>query len=696
MGELILQLSKPGHLTAAALLAAGIIAGAVRASASPSSRSNSDWMSYGGANDDQHYSALEMINAGTIAHLGLAWSFDIPGTVMAVSTPLEVNGTLYFVVGYGVVRALDAQTGKLLWEFNPDAERAPGASLKMRLDWGVRGIAYGDEKIYVGTMDGRLLAIRSADGKLAWSTQTTEPGDGRFISGPPKYFDGRVIIGHGGGDNSYVRGYVTAYDARTGAKLWRFFTVPGDPAKGFENGAMKRAAKTWSGEWWKYGGGGTVWNAITYDADFDRIYIGTGNGTPWNPKIRNPAGGDGLFTCSIVALDARTGAYAWHYQESPNDAWDYDATQDLELATLSIGGKPRKVLMQAAKDGFYYVLDRGTGKLLSADKFGRETWAERIDLKSGRPVESPNARYQRGGVSLWPAPIGEHNWHPMSFNPRTGLAYIPSFSIGARFTDANVDVKHWADPPLGEGKVGLSFDIVGPGISSLIAFDPLRHKVAWTVPLEPGVHGGTLTTGGNLVFQGRADGKLLAYDAAGGDTLWSYDAKDGIVGAPISYSVAGQQYVSVVVSYSGFASMFGDVGARYGWDARTQARRVLTFKLGGTAVLPPRLAAGRIEPIADPDYVADPQREAAGAESFAERCMTCHGPAAMAGGQGPDLRASSLILSTDGFKRVLHDALLQAQGMPGFAELSDDEIEALRQYVRARAHSDRAGVEKRK
>jgi quinohemoprotein ethanol dehydrogenase len=654
------------HLTAAALLAAGIFAGTIRASASPSSQSNSDWMSYGGAADDQHYSALEMINADTIAHLGLAWSFDIPGTVMAVSTPLEVDGTLYFVVGYGVVRALDAQTGKLLWEFNPDAERAPGASVKMRLDWGVRGIAYGDGKIYVGTMDGRLLAIRGADGKLAWSAQTTEPGDGRFISGPPRYFDGRVIIGHGGGDNSYVRGYVTAYDARTGAQLWRFFTVPGDPAKGFENDAMKRASKTWSGEWWKYGGGGTVWNAITYDADFGRIYIGTGNGTPWNPKIRSPAGGDNLFTCSIVALDARTGTYAW----------DYDATQDLELATLSIDGEPRKVLMQAAKNGFYYVLDRTTGKLLSAEKYGRESWAERIDLKSGRPVETANARYEHGGVSIWPAPVGEHNWHPMSFNPRTGLAYIPSFSIGARFTDANVDVKHWTDPPLGEGKVGLRFDIVGPGISSLTAYDPVRHEVVWRVPLEPGVHGGTLTTGG--------------------EKLWSYDAKDGIVGAPISYSVAGQQYVSVVVSYSGFASMFGDVGARYGWDARTQARRVLTFKLGGAAVLAPRPAARRIEPIADPGYVADPLKESAGAQSFAERCMTCHGPAGMAGGQGPDLRASALILSPDGFKSVLHDGLLLDRGMPGFQELSDAEIEVLRQYIRSRAHADRAGAEEQK
>jgi quinohemoprotein ethanol dehydrogenase len=680
---------------AAALLGgSGIAASEARGGAPEGSDPQRDWASVGRSYDEQHFSPLARINPATIARLKLAWYFDIPGIVTAVSTPLEVHGTLYFVVGFGLVRALDSRTGKIRWEFDPRAETASEAGVKMRTSWGVRGLAFGAGRVYVGTLDGRLIAIDAQSGKPLWSAQTTAPGDGRFISAPPRYFNGRVLIGHGGGDTSFTRGYVTAYDARSGAELWRFFTVPGNPARGFENTAMARAAGSWSGEWWTFGGGGTVWNAITFDSDQDLIFIGTGNGVPWNPKIRSPGGGDNLYICSIVALNARTGAYVWHYQVSPGDAWDYDATQDIELATLPIQGVRRKVLLQASKNGFFYVIDRLTGKLISADAYGHETWAQRIDLTTGRPVESANARYLEGGVDVWPDPNGEHNWHAMSFNPRTGLAYIPSFAAGIRFDDSTIDVKNWPVPPLGEARFGIGFEpLRTQGISALIAWDPLKAKAAWRVPLEPGTHGGTLTTGGDLVFQGRADGEFVAYDAASGERLWSYDAQNGIVGAPITYEFAGKQYVSVIAGYNGLAGVTGDLGVRYGWDARTQHRRVLTFMLDGGASLPPPAKAREFAPIGDPGYLQNAELAAAGAAYYGERCYVCHGAAARAGGQAPDLRSSNLILTRESFAAVLHDGVLQQHGMPGFPEVDETEIEAIRQYLRAQAAEARRGAD---
>jgi quinohemoprotein ethanol dehydrogenase len=677
---------------AAALLAGnGIAAGVARGGVTAGSDTRRDWASVGRRDDEEHFSPLANINRTTIARLKLAWYFDIPGIVTAVSTPLEVGGTLYFVVGFGLVRALDSRTGKIRWEFDPHAETASEADIKMRSSWGVRGLAYGDGRVYVGTVDGRLLAIDARSGNLSWSAKTTEPGDGRFISGAPRYFNGKVIIGHGGGDTSLSRGYVTAYDALSGAALWRFFTVPGNPARGFENAAMEKAAGTWSGDWWTYGGGGTVWNAITFDADQDLIIIGTGNGVPWNPKIRSPGGGDNLYICSIVALNAQTGAYVWHYQVSPGDAWDYDATQDIELATLPIHGVRRKVLLQASKNGFFYVIDRVTGKLISADAYGHETWAQRIDLTTGRPVESVNARYLEGGVDVWPDPNGEHSWHAMSFNPSTGLAYIPSFAAGIRFDDSTIDVKNWPVPPLGEALFGIGFEpLRTQGISALIAWDPVKRKAAWRAPLEPGIHGGTLTTGGGLVFQGRGDGQFVAYDAASGERRWSYDAQNGIIGAPITYESAGRQYVTVIAGYNGLAGVISDLGVKYGWDARTQHRRVLTFMLDGGASLPAPAKAREFTPVSDPDYRQNSQLAAAGAAYYGQRCYLCHGPAARAGGQAPDLRTSSLILTRESFASVLHDGVLQEHGMPGFSEVGEAEIEAIRQYLRAQAAEARS------
>lgn len=288
-----------------------------------------------------------------------------------VTGPLAVAGVLYFANSYSIVHAVDAVTGKLLWKYDPKAAEASGH--KLRQGWGSRGIAWWNGRIYTGTQDGRLIAIDAKSGKPVWSTMTVGKDDVRFISGQPRAFDGKIVIGHRGADVGSIRGYVTAYDAATGKQLWRFYTVPSNPADGFESAALAMAAKTWAGEWWKYGGGGTVWNSITYDKESDTVYLGTGNGAPWNRKIRSAGKGDNLFLCSIVALDAKTGAYKWHYQVNPGESLDFNASMDMKLADTTIGSQPRKVLLTAPKNGFFYVLDQTNGKLISAEKYVKAT-----------------------------------------------------------------------------------------------------------------------------------------------------------------------------------------------------------------------------------------------------------------------------------------------------------------------------------
>ncbi|MEP7246955.1 MAG: PQQ-binding-like beta-propeller repeat protein [Gammaproteobacteria bacterium] len=343
-----------------------------------------NWGSYGRTFSENHYSPLDQINAQTVSRLRLAWYHDLDTSQRTDSQPLAADGVVYVATGLSVVRALDARSGRLLWRYDPGVGKVAGA--KLRPSWGIRGLALWSHRVFVGTQDGRLIALDSKTGKVVWNVATLDPDDEATITGAPRVFDGKVLIGFAGAERRGIRGALNCFDARTGKLLWRFFTVPGDPAKGFENDAMRRAAETWSGEWWKFGGGGTVWNGITYDAELRRIYIGTGNGGPWNWKIRNPDGGDALFLASVIALDARTGEYLWHYQENPNEAWDYNSTMDLELATLRIGGRERKVLLHAPKNGFFYVLDRVSGQLISAEKLGKVTWADSVDAKTGRDL----------------------------------------------------------------------------------------------------------------------------------------------------------------------------------------------------------------------------------------------------------------------------------------------------------------------
>lgn len=643
-----------------------------------------NWPGYGRLYDETHFSPLDQVNTGNIAQLGLVWSYDVLEPGSTVGAPLAIDGILYFPVGHSIIHAIDAATGKLLWTYNPEVGEVAGE--KLRLGWGARGIAYWRGRIITGTQDGRLIAIDAHSGKPVWTAQTLQPGDGLSITGAPRIFDGKVIVGNGGADYSAVRGFVSAYDAETGRFLWRFYTVPGDPAKGFENEAMAMAAKTWHGEHWKQGGGGTAWNAITYDPDFDRIYVGTGNGSPWNAKVRSPGGGDNLFLCSIVALDAKTGKYLWHYQVNPGESWDYNAAMDITLATLRIDGKPRKVLMQAPKNGFFYVLDRETGKLISAEPFAAQNWAKRIDLGSGRPIENPEARLFDGKHPMWPSgAAGAHSWQPMAFSPQTNLVYIPTTELSEKMDDRAVDFKNWSRGP------GLKIDLsVGPvefgpvpnsdgSFGHLQAYDPVKQQRVWSVPLGAPLNGGVAATGGNLVFQGNMRGQLVGYAADTGRVVWNFDAQSGIIGQPITYLVRGKQYLTVITGVSATPGLMAGLGGVPVWDYRTQARRVLTFALGGTAKLPPKEQASTASSTIA-TFSIDRALAMKGAQIYGENCGLCHGMGLRAGGTAPDLRKSEAVTDEATFLSIVREGLLKQAGMPQF-DLTEDQVRSIRHYI---------------
>ena len=644
-----------------------------------------NWAAYGRTFGEQHYSPLSEINDSNVGGLGLPWAMDLgPGS--SATMPLAIDGILYFATGYSVVHAVEAATGTLLWIYDPKVGEAAGR--KLRLGWGSRGIAWWNGKIYTGTHDGRLIAIDASTGKSVWSVMTVGEDDYRFISGAPRVIGAKIIVGHGGADGSTARGYVTTYDAETGKQLWRFFTVPGDPAKGFENDVMEMAAKTWSGTWWKYGGGGTVWNAMTYDADNDVVYLGVGNGSPWNHRIRSDGKGDNLFLCSVIAVNASTGRYQWHYQFNPADSWDYNASQDMELAELTIAGRQRKVLMTAPKNGFFYVIDRADGRVISAEPYVKVSWATKIDLVNGRPVEVPGIRYPDGKpFTMWPGPAGAHSSQPMAYSPQTGLAYIPAMQMPIIFSDKGITRENWIRVPGNASDGAVDFALVDraknpeAGTSSLIAWNPITQRLAWSQPTPALWNGGVLASGGNLVFQGKIDGKFDAYAADTGKRLWSFAAQAPISAAPITYSVNGRQYVTVLTGISGSGAMFGMLNGQFKIDPRTMARRVLTFVLDGRARLP-RAVVASFESVADPMFMPDAAGAARGALIFQHRCMACHGFGAVSGGFATDLRISAIPQSADAFAAILLDGKLESSGMPRFEELTDPERDDLRQYIR--------------
>ena len=402
----------------------------------------SEWLAYGRTHSEQRFSPLEDVNTSNVASLKVDWFIDLPNDVGLVSTPLVVNGIMYFTGTMNIIKAVDAISGKLIWVFDPEVGKAVEG--KRQVGWPHnRGLTFYKEKVFAATWDGRLIAIDAKTGAKIWSAVTFDPNRSLYITGAPKAFAGKVLIGNGGTENGPTRGFVTAYDAETGTEAWKFYIVPGDPSNGFENEAMEMAAKTWTGEWWKHGGGGNAWHGFTYDSELDVLYIGTGNGSPWNRKIRSPEGGDNLFLCSIVALDPHTGKYLWHYQTNPGETWDYNSNMDIVLADLTIDGEEIKAILHAPKNGFFYVINRKTGKLISAEPFAETTWASHIDLSTGRPVEIEGARYENGPARVSPSPYGAHSWHAMSYNPQTGLAYIPTLHSSIEFSDEGIDLSSW-------------------------------------------------------------------------------------------------------------------------------------------------------------------------------------------------------------------------------------------------------------
>lgn len=678
-----------------------LFAAALFACAGPESRSIEDgalvadssgenWLAFGRTLSEQRFSPLRQIDATNVANLKVDWFMDLPDKSGLVSTPLVSDGVLYFVGSMNVVRAVDATSGRLIWSYDPRvAERAD----RMRVGFNhSRGIALWRDKVIVATWDGRLIGVDAATGKEQWSTMTVDSTKALYISGAPKVFKDKVIIGNGGTEQGATRGYVTAYYAATGKQAWRFYIVPGNPADGFENAAMEMAAKTWTGEWWKFGGGGNAWHGFTYDAELDRLYIGTGNGSPWNRKIRSPGGGDNLFLCSIVALNPDNGEYIWHYQTVPGETWDFNSNMDIVLADLPIGGRTVKALMHAPKNGFFYVIDRETGKLISADPFAEVTWATGIDLATGRPNEVPAARYETARATVSPGPTGAHTWHAMSWNPQTGLAYYPAIHRRWTFSDSAFDLASWKSPDW-KFEPGVAYGVVGAARSdgltgTLQAWDPVRRKLAWEVPLEGFWNAGTMTSAGNLVFQGRADGNFVAHDATTGAELWRIHVGSGISAPPITYSVRGRQYVALLVGWGGAAvALGGAFPAAHGWAYGAHPRRLIAFSLEGTSALPTSPGPQVVTPLAAKEFGVDSALAAAGSREFVGTCNTCHGGNVISGGAAPDLRASGVVLSATGFADVVRDGSRAASGMPRFRHLTDEQLLSLRHFIRRQAEA---------
>lgn len=653
-------------------------------------------MSHGRTYDEQRFSPLKQIDSSTVGDLKLAWHYDLPTDLRGQeSTPLVIDGVMYVTSAWSKVFALDARSGALLWQYDPAVPREWGANACC--DVVNRGVAAWNDRVYVGTLDGRLVALDAATGKPVWEKLTIDPAWRYTITGAPRVVKGKVLIGNGGGEMG-VRGYISAYDAVTGDLAWRFYTVPGDPSKPFENPILEQAAKTWTGQWWQLGGGGTVWDSMAYDAKLDLLYIGVGNGSPWNRKLRSPGGGDNLFLSSIVALRPDSGEYVWHYQTTPGETWDFTATQHMILATLKIDGRERDVIMQAPKNGFFYVIDRADGKLISAQPYVAVNWAKGVDLKTGRPIEVADARYGETGKPFMsiPGPGGAHNWQPMSFSPLTGLVYVPVTEMSfpyipdAGFTPRTLAWNVGIDLDAGSLPQDEAVkDAIKAGLKGhLAAWDPVAQREVWRVQYDSPWNGALLSTAGNLVFQGTAMGELVAYQADSGARLWSAPTQAGIVAAPISYEVDGEQHVAIEVGWGG---VFGLAPGELTRDKHlhTNFPRVLAFTLRGADSLPAS-APGPVMALQLPPETASAAVITTGKNRFHIYCGTCHGDTAVSAGLLPDLRYSPVLNDETLWQSIVHDGARKDRGMIGFgSELSPADVDAIRAYVVRRAHESK-------
>lgn len=665
------------------------------------------WLTSGRDFGKTHYSPLDLIDSSNVDRLGLAWDVST-GTARGMeATPVVIDGVMYTSGVAGRVYALDAATGSMLWQFEPqvDGKVNRGACCDMVN----RGVAVWQGRLYVAAFDGILYALDAASGKVLWQVQTIEdPQRGYSVTGAPQVAGNVVVIGNGGAEYD-ARGYVTAYDLVSGEQAWRFYTVPGDPADPYEHPELEQAASTWDpASRWEFGMGGTAWDAMVYDPTLNLLYVGTGNAVPWDRKLRSPKGGDNLFLASILAINPDTGRLVWHYQQVPGEQWDYTATQHLLLATLTLDGAQRKVLMTAPKNGFFYVLDRESGELLSAEKYAAVTWATHVDMTTGRPVEDRAiADYGDGKAKLvFPSPIGAHNWNPMSFSARTGLVYIPTVHAGALFARSRGEAQ-WLPGRMNTNvQVGFSFQLADPASlppdlapladpaflatqpdvnpsAALKAWDPVKHEFVWSFQNSSFMdHGGVLSTGGGLVMQGGLDGILRVFRDTDGELLKQIEVGTAMIAAPMTYTVDGVQYIAILAGSGGG-----------GWSSwlpqniaftKGNANRILAFRLdGGPTPVPADLPPpGPIpEPPPQTGNAAD---ITAGAATFGANCSSCHTNAWPA--PIPDLRRTTAATHS-AFKQIVLQGALQARGMPRFDDvLSEREVEQVQAYILSLAH----------
>jgi len=669
------------------------------------------WLTSGRDFGKTHYSPLELINQQNVGKLGFAWQYET-GTVRGMeATPVVIDDVMYVTGVAGRVYALDAASGKLLWQFEPQVDFRHARSACC--DIVNRGLAVWKGKVYVAAFDGVLYALNATDGKVLWQVATIEDHTRAYSStGAPQVAGKVVVIGNGGAEFD-SRGYVSGYDLDTGKMVWRFFTVPGDPARPFESKALEMAAKTWKGNDWKLGNGGNAWDAISYDPELNLVYFGTANGAPWALGSRSPGGGDNLFIASIVAVNADTGEYAWHYQTTPGERWDYDATPHIMLASLKLNGQDRKVLMQASKNGFFYVIDRKSGELLSADKFVDVTWAKGVDMKTGRPIEDPAvANYSETKATLvFPSAVGAHNFNPMSLSAKTGLVYLPTVHGGMMLAESSRKAPYLPGRGNARVQVGFSIQLAAPQSlppilrpladpeflktqpnvemsAALKAWDPVARKVVWSVPATSFMdHGGVLSTAGGLVVQGGLDGKLRVYSDIDGRLLKEIEVGTAMIAAPNTYTVNGVQYIAIIAGSGG--------GGWNSWmpqniaSTKGNANRILAFRLdGGVTPVPADLPP--VGPLPEPPAQTGTAADiAAGGVLFAANCANCHGNAPRA--PVPDLRRASAATHA-AFKDIVLRGALQPRGMPRWddllSEAQADQIHAFVISVARKAYAD--------
>ncbi|MDR2214639.1 MAG: PQQ-dependent dehydrogenase, methanol/ethanol family [Nevskiaceae bacterium] len=649
------------------------------------------WMMDGRNYDAQRFSPLKQIDESNVAQLGLAWYADMDTYRGVEATPLFVDGVIYNTSAFNITTAYDARTGRLLWTYDPQVPRENGRYACCEPV--ARGLAFWNRHVIIATLDGRIISLDAKTGTPTWTAHTFDNNEWPWtITGAPRVFDGVVVVGNGGADFG-VRGFVSGWDADTGAMLWKFFLVPGDPSKGPDGAAsdsvMEMAAKTWTGNWWHLGGGGTAWDSIAYDPALGLVFIGTGNGSPDARAYRSPEG-DNLFLCSIVAVDVKTGQYRWHYQETPSEDWDYTCTQSIVQAELSIDGRQRKVLLHAPKNGFFYVIDRATGELISANNYVPVNWASSIDIATGKPNVNPEAHYGIDPVLVTPGPGGGHNWFPMAYSPDTQLAYFPAY-------------EHWFVYALDPDFVPKPFrsnggwgGYTGEALKKrmelqkvaderekawLMAWDPVKQQERWRVPLPRHGNGGVLATAGNLVFEGTTKQTFAAFRATDGEVLWEMPVQSAPVAGPISYELDGEQYIAVNAGWGGGAAQI-ERGA--GTAMNRAAARLLVFKLGGAATLPELAPA---PPIPNPPPLrASEETVQRGAVVFANTCAQCHGVLAVGGVK--DLRQMSPEAHAQ-FNDIVLKGTRQEKGMASFASLiNEEDAEAVHAYVIARANED--------